>query len=83
VQHTEVYCYLQEVQADFKDAKNIKRRMWKISYILRIKFPCASLLYVQNYLGGTCNAFGGTRGVFKAFVWKLEGKRPLGRETQA
>jgi len=30
-------------------------------------------------MGGACSAYGDRRGVERVLVWKLEGKRPLGR----
>jgi hypothetical protein len=33
----------------------------------------------KNEMGGACNAYGKSRGVYRVLVGKLEGKRPLGR----
>ena len=33
----------------------------------------------NNYMGGTCNAWGERRGVYRVLMGKHEGKRPLGR----
>ena len=33
-------------------------------------------------MGGACSAYGERRGVYRVFVGKIEGKRPLGRHRR-